>query len=322
MNSRHPSTLRETVCGLAILLLLAAIAAGVFLRQFEFNPAVLAGAAPPPEKAASPFAPFLPPTLKPLSELESFTPVTLSDKIDGKAELYLAAGIARMGCQRFAMADKPILWLELFQYEMNSPIAAFSVFSSQRRGDVQPLPLTALAYKTRNALFFAKGKSYHEIIGSAQDPKLEQAMLEIARKLANSQSGADANLGELELFPPEGMKPGSVTLLLSDVFGFDQLKQVFVASYTQGNLFVSRQDSPQKAEALAKAYAEFLLANGGTEEKQASSGQRWINMLGSWESIIVQGPVLAGVHECDNREAAGQLTHALLQRIQSHERTH
>ena len=95
----------ETCSGVGILLCLVAVAAGVFLRQFSFNPAVLVARnaglqmrqqSQPPSDFAS-----LPPELKPFGPPETFAPDNLYDKIDGKAELYLAAGFVRLHCQRF-----------------------------------------------------------------------------------------------------------------------------------------------------------------------------------------------------------------------------
>ena len=68
---------------------------------------------------------------------------TLSDKINGKAELYLAAGFERLECRRFALADDPAGWLERFVYTMRAAPGAFAVYSQQRRPQAQPLTLAA-----------------------------------------------------------------------------------------------------------------------------------------------------------------------------------
>ena len=59
--------------------------------------------------------------------------ISLSDKINGKAELYLAAGFARLETQRFALTDNPGQWMERYLYDMGQHANAFSVFSAQRR---------------------------------------------------------------------------------------------------------------------------------------------------------------------------------------------
>ena len=100
----------ERWAGFIILLCLAGIAAGVFLKQFSFNPAVLVATAAAPEAAktvSSPSPgetpPTLPPELSAFSAPETFSADNLYDKIDGKADLYLTAGFVELRCQRFAL---------------------------------------------------------------------------------------------------------------------------------------------------------------------------------------------------------------------------
>src|SRR5512133_1136053 len=98
---------RRTPVALAVLAGLLAIAGGLLWTQSRFNPAVvnfLKAAAPP--GAAAPGARTailpLPDGISPLTAPERFDRETLSDKIDGKAELYLSAGFIGLEAQRLA----------------------------------------------------------------------------------------------------------------------------------------------------------------------------------------------------------------------------
>jgi hypothetical protein len=95
---------KQTMLSLIILGTLAAISGGVFLAQFNYNPAVkqmatvLAAADKRPVAAPASAEKSListPPGQSPLSPPEIFDAATLSDKINGKAELYLSAGFVR-----------------------------------------------------------------------------------------------------------------------------------------------------------------------------------------------------------------------------------
>ena len=132
----------ETAVSASILVLLIIIAAGVFLRQFRFNPAVISHQqltasqelkTGSPDQSGSQDAIPIPEGMKPLTPAEVFTPETLYEKIDGKAELYLSAGFKQLRCQRITLAQNPDLWMEIFIYEMKTVSNAFSVFSMQRR---------------------------------------------------------------------------------------------------------------------------------------------------------------------------------------------
>ena len=140
-QSGNPCSRLERTLGLVVLLCLAAVTVGVLLKQASFNPAVLVaqtleGQRELPAGSTVPATDFIvpfPDELEVFGPVESFTPENLYDKIDGKAELYLAAGVVGMRCQRFALKPAGEQWLEWFVYDMGTMPQAFSVFSTQRR---------------------------------------------------------------------------------------------------------------------------------------------------------------------------------------------
>ncbi|MGB5421565.1 MAG: DUF6599 family protein, partial [Desulfobacterales bacterium] len=109
-KAKNPSRF-ETVLSFGILSVLALTAGVILMRQSHFNPAVLqlaadqvisgSPAALPASQTAAALVP-LPQDVSVLTGPETFGPDTLSDKIDGKAELYLSAGFKRLQCQRFS----------------------------------------------------------------------------------------------------------------------------------------------------------------------------------------------------------------------------
>ena len=141
---------QQTILSLVILTILIAIAAGIGLTQFRYNPAVLQKDALVPSansdkvsaqlSANESFLP-LPQGLVPLTATEMFEAHDLSDKINGKAELYLSAGFKRLVSQRFKNERKSELWIEAYVYDMGTGQNAFSVFSAQRRENAETLDL-------------------------------------------------------------------------------------------------------------------------------------------------------------------------------------
>lgn len=320
---------QETVVGMLILLALGGIASGVFYTQSRFDPALMAPVVPVEGSIASPSA-AVPETsfleeilgegMRPLSPPERFGPETLSEKIDGKAELYLSAGFIGLRCQRFVRADEPSSWMEVFLYDMGSKRNAFSVYSSQRRPDARDASFLPFAYHSQNAVFFVHGPYYVEIIASHEE--MLQAMLDYGRKLVRSKPVQnDGAVNELALFPTAGLDAGSIRLLSSDVFGFDELDQVFVGSYTRNGTpmtaFISLRKDENEAAALASSYHRFLLQNGGIDEESTGPipGLRVVSLLDTVELVFVRGRALAGVHEADQREPALGLALELNERL-------
>ena len=220
-----------------------------------------------PSPDSAPVPAYLPENLIPLGPEETFDSETLSDKIDGKAELYLSSGFVKLSTRRFAQKADPQNWLELFVYDMGNPTNAFSVYSSQKRKDSRPVDLGVSAYATEDAFFFANGPKYFEIISASKD--LADDMTSLARNLIETEPKYAGQQTESSLFPTESLDESSISLHMSDVFGFSTLDRVYTASYATGTdrvtAFLSKRESAEEASDLAAAYGRFLVENGGSE---------------------------------------------------------
>ena len=317
----------ETLIGYTILLVLAVIAGSFFFIQFHYNAAVLAPSALQPEGSSPSAVPRLdlgslaPEGLAVLSRPESFGPETLSEKIDGKAELYLAAGFVQLVTQRFSRKGNPEAWLELFLYDMGTSKNAFAVYSVQRREDGQRIDLGDFAYKTEDALFLVHGQYYAEFIAPALGKGAPEILSAFGRGVVEKVKATRQGIGELALFPAEHLKRETISLLAADAFGFDRFRSVFTAQYRLGDTeltaFLSQQARPAEAAELAAAYHQFLLKNGGKEVKPGPglAGVRMAELFGTYELVFSQGPVLVGVHGAEKREAAEELARILKQRL-------
>jgi hypothetical protein len=311
--------------GLVVFAVLAAAAGWIYSVQFRFNPAVrnyLEGAvvATQPPASAEPIL-ELPEGFSPLSPPERFDRETLSDKINGKAELYLSAGFVRLDCQRMAFSGRPEDWIEAFVYDMGAAPNAYAVFSQQRRSDATPLGFAEFAYRAENALFLAHGPFYLELIASSREPRLLDSLEALARGFMARRPVGGAAIAERDLFPREGLDAAGIRLIPTDAFGMSGLDRVFAATYAADGVemtaFLSRRANPQEASDLARSYVEFLKAYGG-EASPADApvgGATVIAILDMVEVVFAQGPFLAGVHEAPSREQALRLSGRLAEKL-------
>jgi len=310
----------ESYIGLLILLVLSVVAVGILMKQFYYDAGMFAVAltkdVSPAQTtdtagSASDLQNYLPAGMTVLTPVETFGPDNLSEKIDGKAELYLSAGFLGLRCQRFAEAGKPDLWLEVFVYDMGSMRNAFSVFSTQRRADAQDDDFTQFAYRTTNAVFFLQGKYYVEVIAASD--RMVEAMLAIGQNFVRENPYSTEAMNEVALFPEASLIPGSVALLAENVFGFSSLNNTFVAHYglseNELTAFLSRRQTAQEAKDLAWAYHQFLVENGGVDVAMNVTipDARLVKIFDTFELIFVQGNFLAGVHEAETKDLAEQL---------------
>src|SRR5271157_4178434 len=157
-RSPGPGERAIAACALAAL---AVVLAGVCIQQSRFDPAVMISAGGPPA-APAPGMPGLlegwPAGLSPMSGAEAFSPGTLSDKIDGKADLYLSAGFVSLRDQRVALAGSAGSWMEMLVFDMGLPANAFSVFSSQRRPNAADASIADYSYEADNELCLVHGR--------------------------------------------------------------------------------------------------------------------------------------------------------------------
>lgn len=318
-TARRPSG-RETAASIAVLLALAAISVWLWNQQSRFSPAVTvalsaakaAETARPPAAAASLLAGW-PAGLRAMGPVESFSPDTLSDKIDGKAELYLSAGFVAMRCQRVASIAAPDAWFEAFIYDMGRPENAFSVYSSQRRTASQAAGIGDYGYRAGNQLCLVHGNYYLELVAADDRDATMQSAGELARAfVAATRVGRHADVAKDEaLFPTDGQVAGSVMLLSADVFGFDQLNNTYVARYREGKdevtLFISRRTNPTEAAQLAAAVRDFFVKDCGGKEVAPPAAPRAaviVDAGGTFDGVFASGALLAGVHAAPSRDSA------------------
>ena len=324
---------KQTFLSLIILGILAVISGGVFWVQFNYNPAVqpVSSALPPsdtkdtsvtapPTSAEKPLI-SLPSGQSPLTPLETFDAATLSDKINGKAELYLSAGFIRLHSQRFKDQAAENEWMEVFVYDMQSAQNAFSVFSAQRREDARTLDLGQYAYQTQNAIFFIHGPFYVEIVASDVSETSIQSMITFAEAFTEKRPIKTQTIGEKELFPNEGLIQNSISLVSADAFGYDRFDQIFTAIYTLRDnelmAYYSRRKTPREAQELASSYQDFLASFGGKmdESELGIKTAKIIHILDTYEVVFSHGPYVAGVREAADKKSAQELAMQLFNRI-------
>ncbi len=320
----------ETAIGFFILAVLAGIGATILAIQNRYDPAlfratVVQGEALPAGGSTAPApgeVPAAPAGLAAMGGPETFDVNTLSDKIDGKAELYLSSGFVRLTTQRFAKVSDPKSWLELFIYDMAEPANAFSVYSVQKRSDARDAGLGPAAYGTDNAVFLVSGSKYIEIVSS--DTGLGKEMSALAARFAEKKAPQGGGAMEVAgLFPEDSLDPASISLHMSDVFGFSGLDRVFTARYSvdgeQVTAFLSKRKSEREAADLAAAYGRFLLENGGSElgEAPGAPGSRLYQVFDTYEAVLQQGALLAGAHEVESRGSAEKMAAALYRKLRN-----
>lgn len=309
----------ETYLGIAIILLIALIATLIFFEQFRYDTPEFATGNTLYETSGRPLSEISTKSIlsfknmEPLSSPETFDTENLSEKINGKAELYLSAGFKSLTCQRYKKPDDPDLWLETFIYDMGNIINSFAVYSMQRRESAMDLDVSRFSYKTENALFFIWNNYYVEIVASKPSGFLMDSMVAFAKDFIENTGGKQETIAELNMFPAENIDKKSISLLTTNAFGFDRLNMVFTADYKINNnkikAFISKRTDQAQAKDLAKSYSEFLAFLDG-KIINSDIGLKdlvIIEIMDEYEIIFTNGPFLAGIHSAKDLSYAKDL---------------
>lgn len=319
----------ETLISLGILAVIVITVTCVYLRQFQFNPAVIALRPETQLQMASAYAsPSTPIDLTgseivPFSPPEHFGPETLYEKINGRADLYLEAGFLSLNAQRLTTQKSSDQFVELLVYDMATPDNAFSVFSMQRREEARDDDMIPNAYHTDNALFMAHGQYYLEILGSTASDQWHAVMGEVARLFINDHGpAASANGPETDLLPADGLKPASLQLIAANAFGHESMDRIYTGNYQIDGVlltaFLSDRQTDAGAVELAAAYQQALLSFGAAvvDAPVSIANAVVLQFFDTYEIVFAYDRYIAGVHEADNLETAIELARRISKHLE------
>ena len=314
----------ESAVSICILLVLLAIAAAIFIKQLgvSVNTVAIQTTGMSQSQVSFELNSLAPDGFEVFSKRETYTPETLYEKINGKSPLYLEAGFEQLSAQRFANKTDEALIMEIFVYDMGSARNAFSVYSTQKRADTEILSTARFGYKTSNGIYLAHGRYYIELVGFSEAKELLEAITATAEKIQDAFAvGSDAEMNELNLFPPENITPGSAKLHTVSAFGFEGFSNVFTCRYELDaqsvTAFLSKRPSPEEAQTFADSYYKFLIDNGA-EPKQPINEDldgKVIDFYDSIEVIFASGPFVAGVHDAQDQPTAENIALRLLHKL-------
>ena len=319
----------ESAISIIILVVLIIIAVGIFIKQLDsdmtrFGIVTTAGepsaAEPKPDTEGIPFSSLIPPGFQALSEIETYGPENLFEKINGKAPMYTDSGFKKLTTQRFVSKDDENLAMEVYIYDMANIRNAFSVYSVQKRAEAETLPDTSFTYRTSNAIYLVHGGYYIELVGFSESEQLFQAMAEVARNIRKNLTIDDySEITELALFPTENLLAETIKLYLTSAFGCEKLTDIFSAKYQINDetitAFLSRRSSPTQAAEVAEQYHKFLLDNGASDVPTDNPQIKLFDYYGTTEIVFATGTFVAGIHEAENRQAAQKLVQILLNKL-------
>ena len=255
-----------------------------------------------------------------LGPVEQFSADDLYEKINGRAEQYLAYDVVGLTCASLVEPDGQ--FIDLFVYDMGKPLYAFGIFSVERAPGQPAVDLGRQGYRAEASFFFWKGSHYVQVLASDRGETLQQTAGTIARALDERLEDTDEVLWGLEALPAADRVPGSLQYFKRDALSFDFLGNAYTAVYRQNGVevtaFLSRQDTPRTAGEVLKAYLSYLNDYGEVVDQRQVDGSTLVvgDMSGFFDVVFQIGEIVGGVYMAEDRSAAEKVAGRLLEHLQ------
>ena len=245
------------------------------------------------------------------SLVERYNEANLFEKIDGRSELFHSYDVAGMTFVTFSKANDPAKFIDVFLYDMTTPLGAFGVYSVERSPGGKAIATGDGGYRAKADIFFRKGQYYATILTSGLDEEVQKAAMALADTLAKRLKGETAELWGLAMLPARNRIDDTVQFFMVDALGLDFLTNAFTAQYRDGEAkftaFVARCESADNAaEVLAKYKAHFEEFGEMAEPAMIEGASVMFAKAsdGDFDGACQVGDVVAGVTAVKGRDAA------------------
>lgn len=254
--------------------------------------------------------------------VEQFTPQSLYEKIDGRAELFLSYDVVGLTFASFESPRAPDVFIDVYVYEMGSATDAFGVFSVERSPDESSVDIGRAGCRSDADLYIWKGRFYLKVMASETGDALARTSEAVARKLAGSLADSTERVWGRRAMPPRDRVPGSLRYFRVDAMGLDFMRNTYTAQYRKGNVvvqaFLSRRESAADAESTVAAYARHAETYGkGVEHLTVAGALVLCDMGGTFDVVLQKGRLVAGVVGVKIREDAVQAAVDLRKQLDS-----
>jgi len=223
---------------------------------------------------------------------------TLSDRINGEAELYFPYGFDRMTAARYASDKQPGAGMDVEIYRMGTPLDAFGIFAVYRQKDGRALNAGAESNLSGSQLFLYQSRYFVQIRITGSNAVDPDALAECARMVTDRMPGDKSRPPELSIFDRPEVIKGTERYLPQSLLGYDFLNRGIMADALAGGtslqLFLLLRTTAESASHPFERYRSQL-AHGKIEHlENGSVFLEGVDPLYGPVIILKKGGCLAG----------------------------
>lgn len=192
--------------------------------------------------------------------IQTFSPETLYEYINGAADLYLKYDFQELQVAEYHGTGKASLTIEIYRHR--TPTHAFGIYSQERNPQAQFLRLGVQGFREEGLLVFVSGNFYVKITGSNLEEKEGEVLSSIAESLAQRLGPPGTLPAVLSAFPEKGKKKNSERYIAKNFLGYDFFKDGFTADYEREGkkfkLWIIQGESLSDCRERLRRYMEKL----------------------------------------------------------------
>ncbi|MDH5384250.1 MAG: hypothetical protein OEY18_06035 [Candidatus Aminicenantes bacterium] len=255
-------------------------------------------------------------------QVGQFTADNLYERINGRAELYLAYDVVSLTTATFEDKTDIGRFIELSVFDMGNPTNAFGIFSVERFQGDPPLDLGRMSYHSGSNAYIWKGKYYITIVASDSTEEFKQISLDLASKVTAALIDSGERVWGLSAFPQDHLITDSVQYFKVDALGLDFMQNTYTAEYLKGETtfkaFLSQQASSGVALDLVERYAEYSQEYGKGFKRTIKNGAEFVlcDMGGTFDVIFRKGRIVSGVISANTQVRAMEIAYDLWVQLQ------
>lgn len=188
---------------------------------------------------------------------------TLSDRIDGEAELFLPYGFERLDYARYLQGEDSF---DVDVYRMGSVLDAFGIYANYRPEGAEPLPTGTEGAVTSSQLFFYQGRYFVRLQSTGRSDAGKSPLAACAQAVSALLPSGEGAPKELLLVDIPEVERESIRYNATGLLGYDFFPRGITADATiaaaPARLFVLLAESPAEAAKALAAYRAYLKESG------------------------------------------------------------
>jgi len=251
-----------------------------------------------------------------------YTKDTLSDYINGEAELYFPYGFDLVATAVYANRKNPDVWVVADVYRMASLLDAFGIYSNYRKHDAAWVAVGAEGFVSPSQLMFYQDRYFVRLQATGTTDIEQYIFLACGQTVSQNLPMNMDHPRELEALRVQAVVPKSERYIAQSLLGYDFFRRGIIADAIlkseRVQVFVVPEVSQQAARKTFEQYCYYLRAEGKdihlTENPERSSVKA-VDPLYGGVFVVHSGRYLIGVIRMKETSAAEEIVEQLRGRI-------